>query len=339
MTQAVPGHLAVYLSNACNLACSYCYVAVNQSPAARLDWPALRAGIDSFLDSSPPDPRVTFLGGEPLLDFPLLRRAVLHLRSRAPGIHLAVFTNGTLLDAPKASFLLDRGVRVVVSLDGRPETNDAERRFAGAGGSAFAAAARRLRGLPVERLEVNMVVVPERAAGLPEDVLFLASLGFRSFGFYPALYGRWTPAATVRLRRALGALRRRLREAPAIELRDVALAERRAGDPAWWRSCGNLVLGGDGRFYACDKALSLPFDRARALATGSTGDGVDRPGRLAQHASAAAEVDRRAPGKSFLYCPMGTVFHDRLTGRRTSSLPAFARVNDALSDFYAGRPL
>ena len=338
-----PGHLSVYLSNVCNLACSYCYVAVNQGPPARLSWPDLKGGIDTFLgESVESSRRVTFLGGEPLIDFPLLRQAVLYLRGEQPDISLAVFTNGTMLDRPKADFLLEQRVRVVVSLDGKAQTNDAARRFAnGSGASVFAAISERLRELPVERLEVNMVFEPARVGRLADDVFFLHGLGFRSFGFYPDLYGDWTEAAVGRLRRALAVLSRRFLGrlgaggAPPFVLRDLPLAAQRSENADWWRQCGNLVLGGDGAFYSCDKALSFPFDKAREASVGKVGRGVDWTAREEAHRVAGEEIDRLAPGQKFLHCPMGTHFHSRLSGRETgASVAAFARVNEALSAFY-----
>ena len=116
-------HLAVYLSNSCNLACSYCYVAVNQGPAARLDLETIRRAVDEFAAKVPPERRkVTFLGGEPLLDWPLFVKAARYARGAlGPRSVLQTFTNGTLLTPERVAVLDELGVHCTVSLDGRKE--------------------------------------------------------------------------------------------------------------------------------------------------------------------------------------------------------------------------
>src|SRR5262249_54102831 len=121
-------HLAVYLTNSCNLACSYCYVAVNQGPPARLDLETLRRSIDDFLALPGPTKKITLLGGEPMLDWRLFQETVRYARrAGGDGVILQTFTNGTLLTPEKLAFLEEWEVHATVSLDGRKGDNDTGR--------------------------------------------------------------------------------------------------------------------------------------------------------------------------------------------------------------------
>jgi len=73
--------------------------------------------------SENPRVEVLFLGGEPLLEFPLIRRAVEHVRAtRAPGktVSFSIVTNGTLLGRGEAEFLAAHDFETHLSFDGVP---------------------------------------------------------------------------------------------------------------------------------------------------------------------------------------------------------------------------
>jgi len=59
-------------------------------------------------------------GGEPLLNWPMIEAYLPWLNERYPqrGYDRFLFTNALLLDAKRASFLVDQGVTLYVSLDG-----------------------------------------------------------------------------------------------------------------------------------------------------------------------------------------------------------------------------
>ncbi|MFI6484576.1 FxsB family cyclophane-forming radical SAM/SPASM peptide maturase [Nonomuraea sp. NPDC050663] len=151
----------------CNLSCDYCYVytladqswrtkPMVMSPelisvaAQRISEHATAHGVSSV--------RVILHGGEPLLaGHDYLGKVVEVVRGEAgPGLQVeaAVQTNAVLLDESALQTFLSLGVRVGVSLDGNPDTNDRNRRFADGRGS-YAAVARALHLLmsaPYRRL-------------------------------------------------------------------------------------------------------------------------------------------------------------------------------------------
>ena len=121
----------------CNFRCSYC-VYGGQHPHHRthspkaMSWDIARAGIDEFLSHSKllKDRVVSFYGGEPLLNLPLIRQCVEYIKQEYSGlaIRFSLTTNGSLLRGEAAEFLAKENFLIVVSLDGPPEIHDRNRR-------------------------------------------------------------------------------------------------------------------------------------------------------------------------------------------------------------------
>ncbi len=113
--------LEVILTAGCNLRCTYCYQ--NDKKPRSMTWETLRDALDLVVASDNPRVEVLFLGGEPLLEFPLIRRAVEHVRAtRAPDktVAYSIVTNGTLLRREEAGFLAEHDFETHLSFDGVP---------------------------------------------------------------------------------------------------------------------------------------------------------------------------------------------------------------------------
>lgn len=111
----------VVLTAACNLRCSYCYQ--NDKKARRMTWETLRASADLVLASERPEVSLLFVGGEPLLEFPLIQQAVEYVEARRlPGkrIRYEIITNGVLVNDDHVAFLVDHDFEVQLSFDGVP---------------------------------------------------------------------------------------------------------------------------------------------------------------------------------------------------------------------------
>ncbi|MEN6461711.1 MAG: thioether cross-link-forming SCIFF peptide maturase [Syntrophomonas sp.] len=74
---------------------------------------------------------VDFFGGEPLLNIDVVKELVQYGRQREveTGKHFnfTLTTNALLLDDDSMDFIIDNGISVILSLDGRPEVNDFHR--------------------------------------------------------------------------------------------------------------------------------------------------------------------------------------------------------------------
>jgi sulfatase maturation enzyme AslB (radical SAM superfamily) len=108
----------------CNLRCRYCYQ--DRKQPAFMSWPAMSAAVDRFGHSGRRSASLTFLGGEPLLAFPLIARAVGRVGRRFPERRprFALTTNGLLLTEPRIAFLERHRFKVQISCDGGPAAQD-----------------------------------------------------------------------------------------------------------------------------------------------------------------------------------------------------------------------
>lgn len=84
-----------------------------------MSWSVLRSVLDLLLGSDHPEPELNFYGGEPLLELPMIVRAIEYLEEKNGGkIAVSVFTNGTLLDRGTVRLLARRSVETQISFDG-----------------------------------------------------------------------------------------------------------------------------------------------------------------------------------------------------------------------------
>jgi uncharacterized protein len=109
------------LTAACNLSCSYCYQSDKKN--RRAEWPVVQASLDRLLASTRSEVELLFIGGEPLMEFPTIERAVAYLTAHKRSdlrIRYAVITNGLLLGERQAEFFVEHDFGVKLSFDGVP---------------------------------------------------------------------------------------------------------------------------------------------------------------------------------------------------------------------------
>jgi uncharacterized protein len=168
--------LDLFVTEACNLACPYCFARRGppRSPLALQD--ALRA-VDWLQESNDPRVHITFWGGEPLLRLDLLRRVSAHARDAAQRVGktltLSMPTNGTLLDEEAVAWLSEQRVQVFCSVDGAGEG----RPVAVDGRDSYPLALQGLRRARALGAAARITVTPENAARHAEAVLDLVAEG------------------------------------------------------------------------------------------------------------------------------------------------------------------
>lgn len=190
--------LVLTVTDACNLGCLYCYRDMGDHPreetrGGKMTPSLAKAAVDFLMAESGDLEEVVlvFFGGEPLLNFPLIRETAAYAKQQAgehgKRVRFSITTNGALLTDEIIRFLHDERVSVTVSMDGHPEAHDRYRRFpdgSGSYGIIRPKVKRLLRSggaLPVTA-RVTLVGNPSE---VPQILDHLLEMGFAEAGFSP----------------------------------------------------------------------------------------------------------------------------------------------------------
>ena len=131
-----PRNLMFLVTEACNLACTYCYELGQgvHSMARTMKQSDAREILDAYFEGSSGRDAltVTFFGGEPLLNFKVIKDAVEYCKGKAEclgkSVDYTLTTNLTLMTEEMAEFFAANKFHVMVSLDGDKEGNDRYRK-------------------------------------------------------------------------------------------------------------------------------------------------------------------------------------------------------------------
>ena len=201
--------LCLFISNNCNLQCSYCFAhppgeAGNDKNGHMSREVAIRA-VDLLLEQEGGHYcEIDFFGGEPLLNFPLIREIVAY--AKASGLRkgkeftFTLTTNAMLLGEEVAAFLNEENMSVILSLDGRPAVHDRMRRTT-SDGDSYARVLPRIRKFLSERGYNNYYIRGTYTAhnlDFCQDVEHMLSEGFDSLSMEPVVATGEAPYALQR---------------------------------------------------------------------------------------------------------------------------------------------
>ncbi len=124
--------MCLHIAHDCNLRCKYCFASTGDFGTGRKLMPLEvgKAAIDFLLEKSVgrENLEVDFFGGEPLMNFDVVKEIVKYARSKEEEYHknfrFTITTNGMLLTDDKIDFINKEMHNVVLSIDGRKEVND-----------------------------------------------------------------------------------------------------------------------------------------------------------------------------------------------------------------------
>jgi len=201
---AVIKAMCLHVAHDCNMRCAYCFADTGGFAGARGLMP-LKTGkraIDFLLERSGArrNLEIDFFGGEPLMNFNVVKSLVLYARGRekryGKHIRFTLTTNGLLLDDKKTAFINEHMDNVILSIDGRPEVNDRMRKTVGGEGT-YAHIVEKLARFSEARkanaksggssLYYVRGTYTAFNKDFAEDVRHLASLGFENISIEPVV--------------------------------------------------------------------------------------------------------------------------------------------------------
>ena len=124
--------LCLHVAHTCNLNCSYCFAAQGNFHGERglMSFETGKRAIDFLIENSGYHKNldIDFFGGEPLMNWEVVKKLVLYARSiekdAGKNIRFTLTTNGINIDDDVIDFCNKELHNVVLSVDGRKETND-----------------------------------------------------------------------------------------------------------------------------------------------------------------------------------------------------------------------
>ncbi len=131
-TSGVVKALCMHIAHTCNLNCSYCFASQGKYHGARavMSYEVGKRALDFLVENSGTrrNLEVGFFGGEPLMNFGVVKDLVAYARSiereKKKNFRFTLTTNGVLIDDDVIEFANKEMSNVVLSLDGRKEVHD-----------------------------------------------------------------------------------------------------------------------------------------------------------------------------------------------------------------------
>ncbi|MDE2511768.1 MAG: His-Xaa-Ser system radical SAM maturase HxsB, partial [Elusimicrobia bacterium] len=123
----------------CNQKCQYCHSSVVDPSRTDtdMDLETAKKTVDFIFSTPNPAICIEFQGGEPLLNWPVVKFIVKYAQAKAKEqkrrLLLALVNNFTLMTDDKLQFLIDHGVSICTSLDGPADLHNKNRPFVGGG--------------------------------------------------------------------------------------------------------------------------------------------------------------------------------------------------------------
>ena len=197
--------LCLHIAHDCNLACRYCFAEEGEYHGRRavMSFEVGKKALDFLIagSGSRRNLEVDFFGGEPLMNWEVVKQLVEYGRSREE-IHNKRFrftltTNGVLLNDEIMEFCNREMSNVVLSLDGRKEVNDRMRPFRKGAGS-YDLIVPKFQKFAESRNQTNYYVrgtFTRNNLDFSEDVLHFADLGFKQMSIEPVVASPEEPYA------------------------------------------------------------------------------------------------------------------------------------------------
>ena len=131
-TAGVVKALCLHIAHTCNLNCSYCFASQGKYHGERavMSYEVGKRALDFLIENSGTrrNLEVDFFGGEPLMNFQVVKDLVAYARSiekeKGKNFRFTLTTNGVLVDDEVIDWANRECSNVVLSLDGRKEIHD-----------------------------------------------------------------------------------------------------------------------------------------------------------------------------------------------------------------------
>lgn len=197
--------ICLHVAHACNMLCGYCFAGKGEyhGQQSLMSYEVGKRALDWLIENS--DNRrnleVDFFGGEPLLNFDVVKKLVAYGRSQEKkhdkNFRFTLTTNGMLLNDEVIEFANKEMSNVVISLDGRKDINDSMRKTHDCRGT-YELILPAFKKLAASRNQENYYVrgtYTHYNTDFASDVIHMADLGFKELSIEPVVAPKDAPYA------------------------------------------------------------------------------------------------------------------------------------------------
>ncbi len=197
--------LCLHVAHTCNLNCSYCFASQGKYHGERalMSYEVGKRALDFLVEHSGSrvNLEVDFFGGEPLMNWDVVKRLVAYARGiekdRKKRFRFTLTTNGVLVDDEVIDFANREMHNVVMSIDGRPQVHDRFRvDYAGQG--SYEKIVPKFQRFAQARGQRDYYVrgtYTHYNTDFSNDILHLADLGFTQLSMEPVVCAPDDPCA------------------------------------------------------------------------------------------------------------------------------------------------
>ena len=189
--------LCLHVAHTCNLNCEYCFASQGKYHGERAIMPyeVGKRALDFLIENSGShhNLEVDFFGGEPLMNFEVVKKLVKYAREQEKlhnkNFRFTLTTNGLLIDDDVIAFVNKEMSNVVLSLDGRKEVHDSLRKTISGQGS-YDIIIPKFKKLVKARGGKNYYIrgtFTHNNIDFLKDILHMADLGFTELSMEPVV--------------------------------------------------------------------------------------------------------------------------------------------------------
>ncbi|MDK2814026.1 MAG: uncharacterized protein PWQ08_1281 [Clostridiales bacterium] len=189
--------LCLHVAHTCNLNCSYCFASQGKYHGERalMSFETGKRALNFLIENSGTrtNLEVDFFGGEPLMNWDVVKQLVAYARTQEPIHHkkfrFTLTTNGVLIDDDVIDFTNREMSNVVLSLDGRKEIHD-RLRVDYAGNGSYDRIVPKFQKLVAARGGKNYYMrgtFTHANTDFTNDILHMADLGFTELSMEPVV--------------------------------------------------------------------------------------------------------------------------------------------------------
>jgi len=188
-------NLILYITNQCNLNCSYCFVDKSEEVMKIQTYKKIFEEYKEKINS------ITFFGGEPLLQFELIKQIIEYNEKNNYRYNYIINTNGINIDNNIIELCKKNNILLNISLDGNKKSNSKNRFDA----KIFKLVERNIKAIKKEGIQfiINYVITTNNIKYITESIKYFLNNDFMDICFLIDYDAIWSKKHIEELRKQL----------------------------------------------------------------------------------------------------------------------------------------